>query len=212
MARFVTRAELSRMAKVSDTAISKACKTTLAPACEGLRVDVDHPAVLAYLKGKGQKPPRLRPSSAEPPPSAPADRPRSAVRASAATLAGSDEDIEELAELIRPLLERFGTSLRFKDFLASLKTIEDIRGKRIENEKDEGRLIERELVRVHVFGAIERANRQLLTDLPKTITRTLYAAAKSGVPVEDSERTVRAQISDQLKPMKLTAAKTLRHA
>lgn len=212
MSRFVSRAELSRLAKVSDVAISKACKTQLAPACDGKRVDVDHPAVVAYLKSHGRRPPKAGAIRSEPPPAPLADRPRPAIRQPSASLPGSDEDLEALSELIQPLLERFGTELRFKDFLTALRTIEEIRGKRLANEETEGRLVERELVRVHVFGAIEKIHRRLLSDIPKTLARTLYAAANSGVPLEVSEKSVRDQISTQLGPMKAAAARSLRNA
>lgn len=219
MARFITRAELSRLAGVSDVAISKACKATLAAACEGKRVDVDHPDVVAYLKSKGRKPPK--PGAAPTTPSAVrarapsailAPRPRSADPGSSPTNPGSDDDLEQLADLIRPLLERFGTEQRFKDFLASLKTIEEIRGKRLDNEENEGRLIERELVSKHIFSALESLNKRLLTDVVATITQRLYGAVKSGVPLEEAKQMVRDIISAQLKPVKTTAARVLRNA
>lgn len=219
MARFVTRAELSRLAGVTDVAISKACKNSLLAACEGKRVDVDHPSVVAYLKSKGRKPPKagatppapgaIRVRVVAPPPSG---RPRSADSPSSTPLPGSDDDLEELGDLIRPLLERFGTELRFKDFLASLKTIEEIRGKRLDNEENEGRLIERELVSKHVFSALESLNKRLLTDVVSTITQRLYGAVKSGVSLEEAKQMVRDIISAQLKPVKTTAARVLRNA
>ena len=212
MARLISRAELSRAAGVSDAAISKACKTTLSAACDGRRVDVDHPDVVAYLKGKGKRPPPVYRRVVEAPEPAPAARPRPAVAAPVAVQPGSDDDLAYLADTLQPLLERFGTQQAFRDFLVALKTVEEIRGKRLDNEETEGKLIERELVRVHVFGAIESANRQLLTDIPKTVTRTLYAYAKSGVPAETSEREVRDMLAKVLEPVKAKASKALRNA
>ncbi len=219
MARFITRAELSRLAGVSDVAISKACKATLAAACEGKRVDVDHSDVVAYLKSKGRKPPKVGAAPTTPsavraraPSVVLSGRPRSADPPPATTVPGSDDDIEQLADLIRPLLERFGTEQRFKDFLASLKTIEEIRGKRLDNEENEGRLIERELVSKHIFSALESLNKRLLTDVVSTITQRLYGAVKSGVSLEEAKEMVRDIISAQLKPVKTTAARVLRNA
>ena len=57
MPRLVSRAELARIAKISAMAITKACRTKLADACTGQRVDLDHPSVLAYLASKGIAPP-----------------------------------------------------------------------------------------------------------------------------------------------------------
>lgn len=218
---WISRAELARRRGVSTTAIAKACRVRLLPACSGKRVDVKHPLVVAYLSAAttlndtaeaASDPTPPRPTLAKPAISPPARRRGSDVSRPSGTEPGSDEDLEALAQALQPLMERFGTQQTFRDFLAALKTIEDIRGKRLDNEETEGRLIERELVRVHVFGAIETTHRQLLADLPKTLAQTLYANARSGVPLEESERSVRTEISKVLAPMKHAAAKTLRTA
>ncbi len=215
MARLLTRAEYSRHAKVTDSAVSKRCKDVLAPACVGSRIDVDHAASVAYLKTLGRKPPALPRFGAvrsEPAPPVLPDRPRQDIRPPAATQPGSDDDLEGLAELLAPLLDRFGTETAFKDFLTALKTIEEIRGKRLANEENEGRLIERELVSTHIFSALESFHKRLLTDMVTTITQRLYGAAKSGVPLEEAKQMVRDIISAQLKPVKTTAARVLRNA
>jgi hypothetical protein len=125
---------------------------------------------------------------------------------------GSDEDLAGIAQAIQPLLDRFGTAQAFRDFLVALKTVEEIRGKRLDNERTEGKLIERDLVSTHIFGALESFHKRLLTDMVSTIAQQLYGAAKSGVPLEDAKAKVRATISDQLGPVKLTAARVLRNA
>lgn len=212
MARHLSRAEFSRLAGVSDTAISKSCKSKLKEACDGDRIDIDHPAALAYLKSKGKKPPpvsRKKPVASEP---APPDSPRSAEAVLKFVMPGSDEDLDQLSEVLTPLVDRFGTRLDFKDFLAALKTIEEIRGKRLDNEETEGRLIERELVSAHIFSALENFHKRLLTDVVTTISQRLYGAAKGGVPLEEAKRIVRGIISEQLKPVKTTAARVLRNA
>jgi hypothetical protein len=48
-AHLVTRSELARRAGVSPTAITKACRRSLAGAVRGKKVDLDHPAVREYL-------------------------------------------------------------------------------------------------------------------------------------------------------------------
>src|SRR6185295_18342658 len=53
MPRLVSRADLARRAKVSRPALTKQCQKALAPACQGDRVDIDHPAVQAFLKAHG---------------------------------------------------------------------------------------------------------------------------------------------------------------
>lgn len=222
MPRLLSRAELSRLAKVSGAAITKACKHQLAPACDGRRVDLDHPATVAYLAGKGVAPPAPLRSAKEPTPRTTGARPKASRKASlpAAVVevveADDDapaDDIEAYADMtLRELTDRFGTTTKFKDWLDARKKIADIREKDLKNAETEGSLIERELVKVHVFGAIEAANRKLLNDSPKTIARRIYAAVNGGIPLEESERTVRDIIGSQLQPVKLHAARALRDA
>src|SRR5690349_8646575 len=52
MPRLVSRAEFARLCKVSKAAITKACAKALGPACSADRIDVDHPAAVAYRKAK----------------------------------------------------------------------------------------------------------------------------------------------------------------
>lgn len=45
----VSRSEFARRANVGATAISKGCKTFLAPCCVGAKIDVNHPIAAEYL-------------------------------------------------------------------------------------------------------------------------------------------------------------------
>jgi hypothetical protein len=122
------------------------------------------------------------------------------------------EDVGSVADMtIREVIKRFGTVTAFKDWLTSLKAIEDIRERRLRNEEADGRLIPREPVKHHVFGAIDAANRRLLNDSPKTIARRVYALAKTGAAIEEAEQIVREIISSQLRPVKVQAARVLRN-
>jgi len=47
--RLVARSALAQLAGVSRPAVTKACRGRLKPACVGNRVDLDHPATVAYL-------------------------------------------------------------------------------------------------------------------------------------------------------------------
>lgn len=242
MARLDTLTALARLAGVSRQAVSKLAKGPLAPALIGRRIDLDHPAVVEYLAKKDAapttsksnrskrkkkptparpKPPKRgkKPTAPRPPPR----RRRSSMRPVEAEdddgreLAGAtdvtEEDIEEYAHLsLDQLKEMFGTARAFVDWLDARKKISEIREKDLRNAETQGRLIERELVRTHVFSAIEAGNRRLLGDSPKTIARRLYALAKSGAPVEEAEAVVREIVSSQLRPVRATAARVLRDA
>ncbi len=237
MPRLESRSHLARLAGVSPAAITKAAKTRLAAACKGDRIDLDHPAVAAYLADKGRKlPPKAAKArtAAKPdrtptkaakkapkrapqpttPRRAPAARPKKRVSEAIDTDAldpDSPEFIERYGHLTHAQLVRaFGTVRALRDVLDALKKREDIRGKRLENDEADGHLISRELVKTHVFAAIEGCHRRLLQDLPRTISRRNYAAANSGTPIEDSEEVTRELISSVLEPVMTAIAKVLR--
>jgi hypothetical protein len=230
MDRTFSRSEFARLAGVSPMAITKACRKALAPACERDRIRGNHPAAAAYLAAKGRALPatdgaptaspaatrkqRGRPTTLRPAPrkgraTTTTRRPKQADPEPGQPRAEATE-LEAFARLLRPLADRYGTARGFRDWLLALKDLEAIRAKMLENEETEGRLISRELVKTHVLGAVEAANRRLLTDSPKTIARRLYAACNGKVPVEDAEQMVREAISSQLRPAHQTAARLLR--
>lgn len=234
MARLVSRAELSRIAGVSDVAVSKACKGPLAPACRDKRIDLDHPVVAAYLQRKGRAAPK---AAAAPTPSAPKGARRSVVppagrreppkRVPAAPAAPTEhgldpvvkdgpsgvEDIDRYANMtLREISQRFGSMSVHRDWLEMRKRQVDIQEKEIKNRELAGKLIPRELVRAHVFGAIEEANNRLLSDAARTITLRLFEMAKSGTAVEAAETTVRELLGAVLHPVKERAARVLRRA
>lgn len=131
---------------------------------------------------------------------------------SATDQGGSREDLIRLRKVFAPLIARFGTGRMFRDWLDALKGIEDIRKKRLDNEETEGRLISRELVKTHVFGAIEGSHRRLLGDLPKTAVRLVYAMANAKEPIEAAEQRLRDIITTVLRPVKATAERVVEDA
>ncbi len=256
MTRLISRAELARRAGVSKPAITKACKGALAAACERDRVDVDHPAVVAYLKAKQPlaladkgplggsepaatappadaaptaptKPARRRVAKATPPAGTGPEKPFTADAAPTPDeldeaelerevadekFEGSAQDLANIARQLRPVVHRFGTRRGLKDWLDALNKLEEIRKKRLDNEETEGRLIARELVKTHVFGAIEGSHRRLLSDFPKTIARLLYASANAKESIEAAEAKVRSAVTQILKPVEATAKRVVDNA
>jgi hypothetical protein len=229
MPRLVSRAEVARLKGVSKPAVTQACRGLLAPACVRDRIDLDHPAAASYLaapKGNGaksdgaptapEKRARIgRPAptrSAKPVrkqrPAPPARRPKRTPGVPAPTA----EQLDAFGDLLRPIIEKFGTARAFADWLKAAKDLEVIRSRKLENEETEGRLIARDFVKTHVLGLVEACWRRLLQDAPKTIARRIYAAAKSERPVEEAERVVSEIIGSHLEQLKATAAKLVRNA
>lgn len=78
------------------------------------------------------------------------------------------------------------------------------------NAKERGELIERSLVKNHLFGMVDATNRRLLGDTPKAIAKEVMPLAKSGASQEEIERRIRDHISSQLSEMKTAATRILR--
>jgi len=198
---------------VSPAAITKACKgAALKGALVRDRIDLEHPDAVAYLK-RDRAPTVPVISAPDPGPAKPPHEPELADGTpdfEGEPVIETGQDIGSYADLtLRELVEKFGTERSFKDWLEALKKIEDIREKRLNNEEYQKSLISRDLVKTHVIGMIDGANRRLLHDAPKTLSRRLFALARSGAEIEEAEGTVREIISSHLRVVKDNAVKIL---
>ena len=235
--RLISRTELSRLAGVSQTAVTKAANHgSLRASRVGDRLDLDHPEVAVYLKrhkvkvpavahlhDDGQNPTAGAPGGPPiPVPTAqkrrrgkPGPAPESGGDAAAAVRAqgflSTSLDVSAYLDMpLRRIAEEYWEMREFKDLIEARKTLELIREKTIGNEQREGTLVSRELVDAHIFGAFEKLFRRLLGSLPKTLARRMYGAAKGGTPLEESERVASDLISSELRPSRNEAARILR--
>src|SRR5688572_5122439 len=205
------------MAGVSGTAVTKACRKLLSAAVHGRSVDLDNADLQKFLARHDAAPTapakrtRKAPAAPTPPPSNPEEKPEdeqppapgAAMPRGMRVETQVVDDVSDIANwTIREVGQRFGTVTAFKDWLFALKTIEDVREKRLRNEEADGTLIPREPVKTYVFGLIDATNRRLLTDAARTLARRLFALAKSGATLEDGERTAREIIGSQLATVK----------
>lgn len=78
------------------------------------------------------------------------------------------------------------------------------------NAQTRGALIARELVRTHVFGALEATNKRLLGDAAKAIASKVFNATRAKGTLEDAVRLVREEISKQLRTTKDRVTRVLR--
>lgn len=108
------------------------------------------------------------------------------------------------------LIEKFGTDVRFGDWLKATKDIEDINAKRLKNAETRGELVARQLVKVGVIDQINGAHTKLLTDGAKTITRRAVAMAGADRSLEEIEAFVIDQLSSFIRPMKAKISRALR--
>lgn len=198
------KAEFARQQGVSKQAIGIQCQPggSLADAVVDGKINPRHQAALAYAKRQKAK---QKPDAAPTPP------PKLAPKAGAAADDGSPDFLTRFANLrLSEIEEQFGSRPEAAAWLELLKLVEQVRTGRLKNDETDGTLIERELVVTHVFGSIEEAYRRLLSDAVRTITRQLYANAKSGVELEKSEQEARKIVSKILDPMKRRVSKALR--
>lgn len=230
MPRFVSRADLARLLSVSRAAITKRCQGSWAAACRGDRVNLDHPLIVGALAAKGvpasvadraptksAKPSPKRPTVPTPAPASPPKRSGKPTKGRRETVplppqppgAGSPDDLEALAEYVRPLLERFGTERTMHDWFLMLKNKEVIEGKRLENEATKRLRIPREFVTVHILSVLEETRKRLLTDMPKTLAARLLSLSHSGGTHVEAEREVRAAVSSHLEAVNVKLKKAL---
>ena len=182
---------------------------------EGKLVNTAHPNVALWLKARkaAREPTEVKEPERKPQRGATA-KPHQRVIVDD-TDDGSSKYAGSLADLtIREISAKFGSEedgdapqIHFENWLKSLSLIEAIREKRLKNERSEGSLIEREIVAGALFSLIEEQNQRLLTDIPKTLARTIRAHAVSNTPLEQSEKEVRNVIG---KTLDATKAKIIR--
>lgn len=236
MPRPASRVELSRIFGVTRAAITKQCKGKWAAACDGSRVDLDHPLIVAAALKKGvdlgvparaptptakergaggSAPTKADVSGEIPPPEPTKRRPGAEKKPDLPTQpddAGSESDLDFIARTLDPLMPRFGTGQGLKDWASGRNIVETVRGKMQVREIARGRLVPREFIEMHVLSLIEGTQQRLLTDTARSLTRDLYARARSGAPLEEAEKSVRLIIGKQLDGLKTKAAALIRNA
>lgn len=227
------------MAGVSKAALTRPTKPggKLFAAVDGDWVDLDHPAVVEWLREHGVEPTAPRPRGAkrrdrlpvdrpgtakiaDPPPAEPAVDVDGVHRATSAESAraylagiGAQLKIEGLPGMtLQELIERYGTEAKFRDFLDARKRIGEIIEKDLKNEETQGRLIEREFVRTHVLSLIDSAFTRLLRDTATNIARTLQTMVRLGESNEVIEKRVCELIGEQINDLKADAVRALNNA
>jgi hypothetical protein len=222
--KVVSRAEFARMCNVTSSAISVACRTggSLFDAICGRRIDVNHASAIAYRKNetgvrkpkknvvKKVKPKTVLKKPEEKKPSGWTAKNNDKQGIDPAKAVDLPKNIEAYADMtICEVIDRFGTTPAFVDYLKAMKEIETIRGKKIQNAESEGVLIHRDLIKVALIDPIESAHIKLLTAGVKTIARRLKAMVEAGRTMYDLEELVTDQISSFIKPVKEKTKRTL---
>ena len=199
--RLISKADFATEAGVSRAAVTKAATKGLLAATVAGEIDIDHPDAIAYLKKKQAAKTKI-PTKKKPVPTT-----------EETSHYSKDAPLQKVLDLtLRELVEAFGTDKQFSLWIDARKVIEDIRYKQLRTAKEEGILIPRELVKTHIFGAIEAANVRLLSDTPKTLSERIFALAKAGGSKKEAEKIIKEIIGSQLKNVKTTATRVLKNA
>lgn len=196
MAKPVLYGTFARACGVTTASVSIAAQKSLRPARvrspsrrDRYLIDVEHPAAIAY------------------------HRKHYATATPLADLAGIDDmppppdvDFGQFSDWsLARVVGEYGTDERFKTWLSATKILVEIHAKNLQTLDRERRTIDRDLVRQHIFGAINDGNQRLLVDAPKSIARRVSAHAKSEGTIEDVEKMIRAEISKHLRAAQLAA-------
>lgn len=182
--QLVSKSRFARLAGVTPQMVQKLIKKQLADAVVGPHIDANHKSALHYLEARGVELGYKRKEQAA------TDR--------GPTHADGQEAKEATAAKI---IQEQGLDKYLKLLDANKKT-EDIKGKQLLNEERQGRLISRAFMDQYIFGAMDTLHQRLLTDVPRTIARRMYALCRSDAPEEAAERVVSELISAQLKAAK----------
>jgi hypothetical protein len=131
---------------------------------------------------------------------------------------GGDVDLEGLPEhlvdladwTLRDLIGKFGTDVRFVDWLKATKELEMIEKQRIANAAAEGRLVSRELVKAGVIDVFETAHMNLLSDGAKTIAMRATTMRDAGKSEDDIRKKAVEVIGSHVRAAKDKAIRALR--
>ena len=190
----VSKTALAQKCGVNAKTITRSMQTgILRKAMVGNRIDLTHEATQRFIE-KHAKEEQVAPE----------------VTAGKVDMSLIPEDIRKLGnKTLVELVDIFGTDLRFKDWLAAVKSIEEIHGKRLSNEKTKGEVIDRAFVKTHILGYIDASNLRLLNDSPRTIVAKCIEMYESGEIRADIETAIMQVISKQIKNVKTKCLRNL---
>jgi hypothetical protein len=224
MVNLITKKEFAKLAGVTRQNINNLIKKKLAPALRNDKIDLAAPCVIEYLETRRAK--------VTPPPSTDNDCPEPADNNDTAPAYSKDFELDDdVLDQIRqlfpglrdpPTIKRisrmtinqivkvFGAQAVCNDYIKATKEIAAVRKIDLDIAEKEGKLIPRDLIKVHIFGALEGMNLRLLQDAPRTIASRTYAMCRAGTPIEEAEKEIREIISKHLKGVYGTARRILK--
>lgn len=152
---------------------------------------MDHLEVRAYLEKKEAK--KNQPPAPPKKSTAPKSDKNTAVEMPEEV--PKQEFPDELYALtLREIVDKFGHVAAFKAHVAALKDLESYRATQQKNEKDRGKLVDKEIEGNLIFEVLEGLFKRLVEDAPLAITRRVIAIVKKGD--DDAELLVQREYQD----------------
>jgi hypothetical protein len=205
----ITMANLARRAGVNRSSITKLARGRLRPAVlPGGRIDATHAEVRRWARERGTDPRSLLDPitrSTGQPDATPTARAEAApVRTTAL------DELPEVAGLldltIREATTRFGSAQGARDWVALRRHAAEVSRIEARTQREAGLLISRELVRQHVFGALQALSFRLLRDMVENLASRLVP----GLSREQRALIIRAEVTSQLTRTKQAVIQGLR--
>ena len=197
--------DLSELLGVSRPYISKKVASSFPYAKVGNYIDVNNPNVLAFIRDK------LGDQDWQPPDDMTSNV-NSGSKSNETIKEKGNKDISSLLEIpLGQFIDEFGSQdgVKFKNWLLSVKTIEEINEKRIKNHKSKGDLISRDFVKTYIIDYVDSSNSKLLYDAVSTIAKVVIHAVEAGDTLQEVEIKIKNEISSQIKNIKKTVIKRL---
>lgn len=123
------------------------------------------------------------------------------------------DNIADYADMpLRELIAKFGTDVRFIDWLNALQKIEAINEKRLKNEAVSGKLVSRELVHAAIIDPFNAAHLKMLKDGAKSIAAGVVAKHEGGATISELEAYVCDIVGSFIRPVKAKVVRALKNA
>lgn len=196
--RPITKTDLSKLAGVSQAAVSKAVREGRVPHLPDGTIDADSTECIAYITAKTEQKQRKAKKSKVRPKRKAAIVPKAQPNRhpSPPTLDESDE------EQISGAMDKL--TLERRKLKAQTQQIE------LKNAQIEGRLASRGLMAIAVWAPLETFLVRILTDGARTMSSTLFNIVKSDGTREEVEVAIRDELSTFILPLKNDIIKALK--
>jgi hypothetical protein len=192
----IRKSDFAERCGVSPAAITKALKGPLGDALVAKMIDAKHPAAIKYAKGREPKSPTVTKVASD------EGEQKAKVVGRASVKAKTEEKLKLEGYYSLTLLEivqEHGSQTQFEGWLRSAKLMEEVREKQTKNFEREGKLVDRDLVKLAVVVPYDAAHKALLNDVSKTIAARSSSMAKAGSSNVEVEKFIVEIISKTLQ-------------